>query len=232
MRRSPFNAAFTQHASRSTPRPKEHHHALSLRSPDPGSLSQGADVPHRDAASMVYNAQSGHIGGAFSVAEILAALYFHHLKIDPARPDWPERDRLLFSKGHACAALYSALAYRGFFPVEELLTFRQLDSRLQGHPDRSKTAGDRSLLRAAGARRRRGGRHGVGAAYGRRQAIGPQRGLGAGLRRQDLCHPWRWRDQRRRGVGGDDEPRPSTGWATSAPSWTTTASSRRGQRPT
>jgi transketolase len=104
-------------------------------------LSARAQTFRIDTLEMVYNAQSGHIGGAFSVAEILAALYFHHLKIDPARPDWPERDRLLFSKGHACTALYSALAYRGFFPVEELMTFRQLNSRLQGHPDRNKLPG-------------------------------------------------------------------------------------------
>lgn len=90
---------------------------------------------------MVYNAQSGHIGGAFSAAEMLAALYFHHMRVDPQCPDWPERDRLLFSKGHACAALYAALAYRGFFPLEELLTFRQFDSRLQGHPDPHKLPG-------------------------------------------------------------------------------------------
>jgi len=90
---------------------------------------------------MIYHAQSGHLGGAFSCAEIVASLYFHHLRVDPARPDWPDRDRFLFSKGHACAMLYTALAYRGFFPVEELLTFRQLDSRLQGHPDRNKLPG-------------------------------------------------------------------------------------------
>jgi transketolase len=90
---------------------------------------------------MVYAGQTGHIGGAFSAAEIVASLYFHHLRIDPARPDWPERDRFLFSKGHACAILYSALAYRGFFPVEELSTFRKLDSRLQGHPDPQKCPG-------------------------------------------------------------------------------------------
>lgn len=90
---------------------------------------------------MVYNAQTGHIGGAFSVAEIVASLYFHHLNVDPAKPDWIDRDRLLFSKGHACAMLYTALAYRGFFPVEELATFRQFNSRLQGHPDRLKTPG-------------------------------------------------------------------------------------------
>lgn len=90
---------------------------------------------------MIYHAQSGHLGGAFSVAEILAALYFHHLQVDPANPGWPDRDRLLFSKGHACAMLYTALAYRGFFSIEELLTFRQFNSRLQGHPDRIKTPG-------------------------------------------------------------------------------------------
>jgi transketolase len=104
-------------------------------------LSAKAQAFRIQALKMVYSAQSGHIGGAFSCAEILASLYFHHLRVDPARPDWPERDRLLFSKGHACAMLYTALAHRGFFPVEELMTFRRLDSRLQGHPDRIKTPG-------------------------------------------------------------------------------------------
>jgi transketolase len=91
--------------------------------------------------NMIYQAQSGHLGGSFSAAEMLTALYFHHLRIDPARPDWPERDRLLLSKGHACPMLYVVLAERGFFPVEELCTFRQLDSRLQGQPDRTKLPG-------------------------------------------------------------------------------------------
>ena len=90
---------------------------------------------------MVYRNKSGHIGGAFSAAEIVTALYFHHLRLDPQRPDWPERDRFLFSKGHACAMLYTALAHRGFFPVEELDTFRCLDSRLQGHPEPARTPG-------------------------------------------------------------------------------------------
>ncbi len=90
---------------------------------------------------MVYGRKSGHIGGAFSIAEILTALYFHHLKVDPARPGWEDRDRLVFSKGHACAMLYTVLAHRGFFPVEELSTFRSLDSRLQGHPEPAKTPG-------------------------------------------------------------------------------------------
>jgi transketolase len=90
---------------------------------------------------MVHAHQTGHIGGAFSVAEVLTALYFHHLRIDPTNPNWPDRDRLVFSKGHACAMLYTVLAHRGFFPVEELKTFRELNSRLQGHPERQKTPG-------------------------------------------------------------------------------------------
>jgi transketolase len=106
-----------------------------------GEISAKAQQIRIQVLKMVYSAQSGHIGGAFSAAEILASLYFHHLRIDPARPDWPERDRLLYSKGHACAALYAALAFRGFFPAEELMTFRKFDSRLQGHPDRLKLPG-------------------------------------------------------------------------------------------
>ena len=90
---------------------------------------------------MVHQHQTGHIGGAFSIAEVLTALYFHHLRLDPARPAWPNRDRLVFSKGHACAMLYTCLAHRGYFPVEELATFRSLGSRLQGHPERQKTPG-------------------------------------------------------------------------------------------
>lgn len=90
---------------------------------------------------MVYRAQTGHIGGSFSSAEIIAALFFHHMRIDPKNPKWEGRDRLLFSKGHACALLYSAMAERGYFPIEELETFRTLDSRLQGHPDPHKLPG-------------------------------------------------------------------------------------------
>jgi transketolase len=83
-----------------------------------------------DVLEMVCRAQSGHLGGPYSAAEILAALYFHHLRIDPARPDWPERDRFLLSKGHAAPILYAVLARRGFYPVEELETFRRFPTRL------------------------------------------------------------------------------------------------------
>jgi transketolase len=104
-------------------------------------ISARAYLFRMEVLKMVYQNQTGHIGGAFSAAEIVASLYFHHLRIDPARPDWPARDRFLFSKGHACAMLYAAMAHRGFFPVDELITFRRLNTRLQGHPDPHKLPG-------------------------------------------------------------------------------------------
>jgi len=94
-----------------------------------------------DALEIIHERGAGHPGGSLSAAEIITALFFHHLKIDPNRPDWPERDRFILSKGHACALLYAALARRGYFPIEELHTWGHLGSRLQGHPDRLKTPG-------------------------------------------------------------------------------------------
>ena len=90
---------------------------------------------------MTYRAGSGHPGGSLSVTDLLTALVFHDLQLDPARPDWPDRDRLVLSKGHAAPALYAALALRGYLPREELKTLRQFGSRLQGHVDRAKLAG-------------------------------------------------------------------------------------------
>ena len=89
----------------------------------------------RGALDAVYSAASGHPGGSLSIADILSYLYFEEMNIDPADPKKPDRDRFVLSKGHAAPGLYSALAHRGFFPVEELKTFRQIDSVLQGHPD-------------------------------------------------------------------------------------------------
>jgi transketolase len=94
-----------------------------------------------EALKMIYAAGSGHIGGSFSAAEIITTLLFHHLNIDPKKPEWSQRDRFILSKGHAAPLLYAALAERGFFPKSELTTFRQLNSRLQGHPDRTKILG-------------------------------------------------------------------------------------------
>jgi len=90
---------------------------------------------------MIYKAESGHPGGSLSAADIVTALYFHHLNIDPAQPHWPERDRFILSKGHAAPLLYAALAERGYFPKEELGTLRSIGSILQGHPDILKTPG-------------------------------------------------------------------------------------------
>lgn len=99
-------------------------------------ISRMAQQLRIDVLEMVYGAGSGHLGGAFSAAEIVAAMHFGHPHVDPLRPDWPERDRFILSKDHASAVLYAALARRGFFPVAELPTFRHLGSRLNGHPDR------------------------------------------------------------------------------------------------
>lgn len=90
---------------------------------------------------MVHKAQSGHCGGSLSAADIVAALYFDIMKVDPRDPLWPDRDRFVLSKGHACPVQYGALAMRGFFPPEELDTLRKLHSRLQGHPVAGKLPG-------------------------------------------------------------------------------------------
>lgn len=91
--------------------------------------------------NQVYSAKSGHPGGALSIADILAVLYFNQMNIEPKNPNSNLRDRLVLSKGHACAALYATLAERGYFPKEDLSTFRKLNSNLQGHPDMEKLAG-------------------------------------------------------------------------------------------
>jgi transketolase len=89
----------------------------------------------------VKHANGGHVGGPYSAADMLAALYFGVLNIRPDEPEWPDRDRFILSKGHSSIALYSILALRGYFPVEELLTFDSINSRLQGHPDMTITPG-------------------------------------------------------------------------------------------
>ncbi len=114
-----------------------HYHPESLIK----DLSAKAILFRIQVLKMVFDGQTGHIGGAYSSAEILASLFFHHMQLDPTNPTWEDRDRLIFSKGHACAVLYAAMAYRGFFPISELMTFRKIDSRLQGHPDRLKLPG-------------------------------------------------------------------------------------------
>ncbi len=88
-----------------------------------------------DLVNTLHRIQTGHPGGSLSATEIFTALYFEKARIDPNNPCWPDRDRIVVSKGHAAPMLYRVMAERGFFPVEEMQTLRQLDSRLQGHPN-------------------------------------------------------------------------------------------------
>lgn len=94
-----------------------------------------------DLIRMIHRAKMGHPGGSLSIADLLAALYFRVMRIDPERPDWHERDRFVLSKGHACPAWYAALIRRGYLGAECIGTLRCLDSLLQGHPDMVKTPG-------------------------------------------------------------------------------------------
>jgi transketolase len=89
----------------------------------------------------VKKAGAGHVGGPMSMVEIALAMYFKILRIDPKNPQWPDRDRYILSKGHSCIALYAVLALRGYFPVEEVFTYDAINSRMQGHPDMTKTPG-------------------------------------------------------------------------------------------
>jgi transketolase len=95
----------------------------------------------RDILVMTTEARSGHPGGSLSAVEILTALYFDLMNIDPKDPRWPERDRFVLSKGHAAPVLYAALAERGFFERDALMRLRKIGSMLQGHPDMLKTPG-------------------------------------------------------------------------------------------
>lgn len=94
-----------------------------------------------DIIEEVYSAKSGHPGGALSAADILAVLYFHEMNINEKKPNMENRDRFVLSKGHASAALYATLANRGFFSRDILKTFRNINSNLQGHPDKNKVPG-------------------------------------------------------------------------------------------
>ena len=101
--------------------------------PSTEELKKLAWQTRRDILIMLEKAGSGHPGGSLSAVEIMIGLYYYKLRHDPENPGWPDRDRFVLSKGHCCPVLYTILAYRGFFPKEELLTFRKLGSRLQGH---------------------------------------------------------------------------------------------------
>ena len=98
-------------------------------------LMKIANEVRKGAVTAVYNAKSGHPGGSLSAADIYAYLFFEEMNIDPKEPKKADRDRFVLSKGHTAPGYYAALAHRGFFPVEDLITLRKVRSYLQGHPD-------------------------------------------------------------------------------------------------
>lgn len=105
------------------------------------ALKERAKEIRKTALTMIYKAQSGHPGGSFSAADIIAALYFKFLNVDPKNPKWEDRDRFVLSKGHVCPALYSALILKGYLPKEAVETLRKQGSLLQGHPDMKRCPG-------------------------------------------------------------------------------------------
>lgn len=104
-------------------------------------LEEIAKKIRREIVEQVYIASSGHPGGSLSIADILTVLYFYELNVDEKNPTWEDRDRFVLSKGHCAPALYASLANRGFFDLEELKEFRNINGKLQGHPDMKKIPG-------------------------------------------------------------------------------------------
>jgi transketolase len=159
-------------------------------------LEQMAATIRCDVIEMICTAQAGHPGGSLSAADVVTALYFRVMRLDPARPDWPDRDRFILSKGHACPVWYAALAERGYFHRSHLGTLRRLNSILQGHPDMNKTPGIDMTAGSLG--------HGLSAGLGM--------ALSAKLRGRDY-HVWI--------VVGDGECQEGSVWeaAMAAPKW-------------
>jgi transketolase len=104
-------------------------------------LEEKANQIRLSIIEMLVAAGSGHTAGPLGMADVFTAFYFHILNHDPKNPDWPERDRLILSNGHICPVRYAAMAYAGYFPIEELKTLRKFGSRLQGHPERERLPG-------------------------------------------------------------------------------------------
>ena len=113
-------------------------------------LEEKALLIRRGILEIMAGGKRGHLGGSMSIADIIAALYFHQMKLDPKNPDWEERDHFIMSKGHSVLAQYVALAELGYFPKEELKKVKKLGSILQGHPDRIKAPGIESSTGSLG----------------------------------------------------------------------------------
>ena len=159
-------------------------------------LEQMAVTIRCDIINMIHEANAGHPGGSLSAADIVTALYFRLMRIDPENPDWPDRDRFILSKGHACPVWYAALAERGYFDKKHLGTLRKLNSILQGHADMAKTPGVDMTVGSLG----QGFSAGIGMA------------LSGKLRKKDY-HVWV--------IVGDGESQEGSIWeaAMSAPKW-------------
>ena len=108
---------------------------------DVASLKRKAIEVRKNILKMIYTAQSGHPGGSLSAADMMTALYFDEMSIDPDNPGWDDRDRFILSKGHVCPVLYTCLGMRGYFDEKELLNLRKEGSILQGHPDMKRCPG-------------------------------------------------------------------------------------------
>ncbi len=105
------------------------------------TLKQQAIELRKTALTMIHHAQSGHPGGSLSAADLVTALYFYEMNLDPKNPSWANRDRFVLSKGHVCPILYAALAHKGYFPMDTIYSLRKKGSILQGHPDMKKCPG-------------------------------------------------------------------------------------------
>ena len=159
----------------------------------PEVLEEMAYRIRRLSMEMITFSRWGHPGGSLSAADILAVLYFDVMTVDPARPDWEQRDRFVCSKAHAAPAVYAALALRGFFPVEEIYTYCELGGRLEGHVHRGGLPGIEIIGRAAWHRPLGGHRHGPGPALqGAAAPAGllPARRWGDAMRAMSGKRPW------------------------------------------
>jgi transketolase len=110
--------------------------SVDMKQPEVATLKKISVDLRKEILKMIAKAGSGHPGGSLSMVELLVGLYWYKLRHDPKDPSWIDRDVFLLSKGHGCPALYAVLAFRGYFPKEELMTLRQYPTRLQGHPER------------------------------------------------------------------------------------------------
>lgn len=124
--------------------------SIELSGEELSRLQKVCNTTRKQIIQMVYDAQSGHIGGSLGSTELLVVLYHHIMKHDGRRPQWPERDRFVLSKGHCTPVLYASLANCGYFPEEDLKTFRRPGSHLQGHPYQPKTPGVEATTGALG----------------------------------------------------------------------------------